>query len=54
MGGVVDVEGVSGDDGVEVGFAAVGFGAEQAAETLGFFLAGAEGSGHLDGDSGFG
>ncbi len=50
MGGEVLVDGVAGDDGVEVRLVAVGLRAQHAAEALGLLLARAEGARHLDGD----
>ena len=54
MDGVFGVEGVAGDDGVEHSLGAVGLRAQQPAQALRFFLAGAEGAGDLDGHGGFG
>src|SRR5437867_1126573 len=46
--GEVELAGVTGDEGIERRGPAVGFGAEDAAESLGFFLSAAERAGHLD------
>ena len=47
MHGVVCVEAIAGDQRIEEGFFFLG--AKQPAEALGLFLAGAEGTGDLDG-----
>ena len=48
------VAGLAGDQGVEVGGAAIVLGAQDPAEALGFLLAGAEGARDLDQDVGVG
>ena len=51
VGGEVGVDGVAGDDRVEVRGAPVALGPQHPAEALGLLLAGAERAGHLDRDA---